>query len=443
MPGSSSVHSYQHEAKTLLKLSWPIALGQMGQNLIGLTDTLMVGQLGSVPLAANSFAFSLFFVFLIFGLGALAPITGLFAKADGEKDFASGGELLRHSLVVSGLISIFLIGCLYLFIPFLHLFGQTPEVLAAAIPFFKIITWSIVPVLIFQSYRQFTDGIGHTRLSMLVMFLGVIINAIGNWFLIPKMGLEGAGWATLITRILMALTMMSIVHLRPLYQSYFAKKWIHRTDRQLLKNLLRLGLPNALTFVFEVATFSGAAFMMGWFGAMPLAAHQVTITVASMSFMIVMGLGVGGTIRVGYERGRKNSDGVRRAGITAIVLGALFMLSSAALITLFRHVLPTFFIADADVIALAAQLFIVVALFQLSDGIQVVAVGALRGLADTRWPSIISFIAYWLIGLPVGYYLAFHAGVGPMGIWWGLFAGLSVSAVLMTWRFLKISTRSE
>lgn len=433
------IKTYQKEAKLLLKLSWPIALGQMGQNLIGLTDTLMIGHLGPLALAANSFAFSLFFIFLIFGLGALAPITGLFAKADGEKDFSSGGELLRHSLIVSGIISVFLISILYALIPWLYLFGQPADVLEAAKPFFEILVWSIIPVLIFQSYRQFTDGIGHTRISMIVMFIGVIANAIGNWLLIPHMGLVGSAWATLITRSTMAIFMLYYVHSHSKYKSYFTKAWIHRTDRQLLKNLIRLGLPNGLTFVFEVAAFSGAAFMMGWLGTLPLAAHQITITVASMSFMTVMGLGIGATIRVGFEQGRKNLEGVRRAGITAILLGAVFMSFSALIFALFKSQIPLFFIKEPAVVELAASFFIVVALFQLSDGIQVVAVGALRGLGDTKWPSIIAFISYWIIGLPSAYYLAFHTSLGAIGIWCGLLIGLSIAAVFLTRRFLKIS----
>lgn len=427
--------NFRHEAKTILKLSWPIALGQMGQNLIGLTDTLMIGPLGPTALAANSFAFSLFFIFLIFGLGSLAPITGLFAKADGQKDFETGGALLKHSLIVSGLISALLIGLLYGLMPYLHIFGQTPEVLSAAKPFFEIITWSIVPVLFFQSYRQFTDGLGHTRVSMLVMYWGVLANAVGNYLLIPRLGLVGAGWATLITRAVMAVTMIFVVHWKSSYRPYLQQPWLRKTDRQLLRNLIRLGIPNGMTFVFEVATFSAAAFMMGWFGAMPLAAHQITITVASMSFMTVMGLGIGATIRVGFEQGRKNQNGVRTAGLTAIGLGAIFMGTTAMLFLLFRQVIPTYFIENKDVIELASTLFIVVAFFQLSDGIQVVAIGALRGLADTRWPSVIAFVAYWILGLPAGYFLAFHAGVGPVGIWWGLFIGLSFAAVLLTWRF--------
>ncbi|MEK2645852.1 MATE family efflux transporter [Bdellovibrio sp. BCCA] len=436
-----------HESKFLAKLAGPIVISQVGQNLITLADTIMVGSLGPLALGASAFAGSVFIVFLIFGLGMLAPLTALFARMQGQENYPYGGVLLRHSIAIALVVSGFVIGLLYILLPNLHLFGQTPEVLKLGSDFFEIIAWSVLPSLIYQTYKQFTDGIGKTKVSMYVMIFGVIFNIAGNYVLIhgyygfPKLGLNGSAWATLMARTLMALAMIFYVHLHPHFKRYLAERWTHRFDRHLLKNIIRLGIPNGLTYLFEVGAFSSAAVMMGWFGATPLAAHQITISLASTSFLITLGVGIAASIRVGYELGRGDYSLARFAGFTAIKLGAAYMSLCALGFFFFRHWFPTFYVSDQDVIAWAAKFFVVVAIFEIFDGIQAVAIGALRGMSDTQWPSIIAFFAYWIMGLPLGYVLAFHLGVGPVGIWIGLLIGLIFASILLTWRFHILSRR--
>ncbi|WP_413584533.1 MATE family efflux transporter [Bdellovibrio sp. HCB274] len=436
-----------HESKLLLKLAGPIIIGQLGQNLIQLADTLMVGALGPVALGASAFAGSVYIVFLIFGLGMLAPMTAMFAHSQGQEDHPRGGVLLGHSLIIAVGIGILITAVLLGLMPHLHLFGQTPEVLKAGTSFYKIIALSILPALIYQAYKQFTDGIGRTKVAMYVMIAGVLFNVVGNWVLIhghwgfPKLGLDGAAWASFIARTLMMVAMVGYVHLHPGFKKYLQNPWIHSFDKQTLKNMIRLGIPNGFTFFFEVGAFASCAVMMGWFGAVPLAAHQIAISLASTSFMVTLGIGIASSIRVGFELGRGDYKMARHAGFTAIVLGGAYMSLCGLGFLILRHWFPTLYVSDPDVIAWAAQFFVVVALFEIFDGVQAVAIGALRGMSDTQWPSVIAFFAYWVMGLPGGYLLAFHLGVGPIGIWIGLLIGLIFASILLTYRFHRLSKR--
>jgi len=436
---------FKVESRKTLKLAGPIVLGQVGQNLITLADTLMVGALGATALAASAFAGSLFVIFLLFGLGTLAPVTALFAKMHGQDDHPQGGVLLRHSLIVALLMSALMIGGLYILKPFLGLFGQTSEILEQGTPFLVIITWSILPSLLYQTYKQLTDGIGQTAVGMWVMALGVILNIFGNYILIyghfgaPAFGLIGAGYSTLFARCVMAVVMMVYVHRSAKLKKYLSLPWMHNLDHHMLRTMMRLGLPNGLIYLFEVGAFSGAAIIMGWFGPLPLAAHQITISVASMTFLFAVGIGIASSIRVGYELGRGDRAAARHAGFTSIYLSLIYMAFMAVAFLILRHWIPTMYVKDAEVIELAATFFIVVAVFQLFDGVQAVAMGALRGYSDTAWPSSMALISYWVIGLPLGYFLAFKTSIGPVGIWIGLAFGLACAATLFTWRFNKIS----
>lgn len=442
-----SQSKFWHEGRLLAKLSGPIIIGQVGQNIITLADTIMVGALGAAALGAAAFAGSVFVVFLIFALGVLAPITALIAKAEGQEDYPRGGVLLHHSVGIALGISIILIGFLYFLLPFLDHLGQTAEVIHLARPFFEIMIWSLLPSMIYQAYKQFTDGIGRTKVGMMVMLFGVVFNVVGNYVLIhgvwvfPELGLNGAAWATLAARTVMALIMIFMVHFHPMFKRYLTERWSHRLDRHLTHSLVRLGLPTGLTYIFEVGAFSSAAIMMGWFGSGPLAAHQITISLASMTFLVTIGVGIAASIRVGYELGRADYAQARFAGFTAIKIGSAYMAVCALLFLALRWHLPRIYVDDIDVITLAAGLFIVVAAFQVFDGIQAIAIGALRGMSDTKTPSVIAFFSYWILGLPLGYFLAFHAGVGPTGIWIGLLVALIFASVLLTIRFHYLSRR--
>lgn len=396
-----------------------------------------------MALGASAFAGSVFVIFLVFGFGVLAPLAPLFAHIEGRGEHAKANELLKNTVLVTCLLGLLLILLLYVLLPFLGYFGQTQEVLQSGRNFYLIITWSLLPALLFQVYRQFTDGIGETKVAMAAMFLGVMLNILGNALLIPWFGLDGAAYSTLITRSLMALTLIIYIHKNPGFKKYLPRKWNFNFHLGTILHTLRLGLPNGLTFFFEVGAFASAAIMMGWFGTLPLAAHQIAISLASTTFLIALGLGIASSIRVGFEAGQGRHREARFAGFVSIRLGFFFMAICALGFYWLRFFLPLLYVHDPEVIHLAASFLGVVALFEVFDGVQAVAVGALRGLADTKWPSVLAFVAYWVLGLPLGYMMAFRWGVGPVAIWWGLLIGLVFISIFLTWRFHLLSRRTQ
>lgn len=407
----------------------------------------MVGRLGADSLAAAGFSGGIFFVFLLFGIGILAPTAALFAQSHGREAHDEGGELLRHSVFATLLISFLLSSALWLTKPLMDFMGQTTEVVFLSHTFMPYLIVSLLPALLYQAYKQFTDGIGKTSVAMYIMLVCIFVNLIGNYVLIngkwglPAMGLEGAGLATLISRCLMAVLMMSYIHYHPEFKKYFAQRWRRALEQGKIRKIFRLGIPNGLTYIFEVGAFTFSSVMMGWLGAVPLAAHQIALNLASISFLVTVGIGIAGSIRVGFEIGQNRKEEARFAGNVAIALGALFMLVSAFVVFGFREHLAQIYTSDAKVLAYAAGLLAVAAAFQFFDGVQAVAVGVLRGLQDTKWPSILAFIAYWIVGLPIGYFLAFHLKWGGQGIWWGLFIGLMLIAIFLTVRFERLSRK--
>lgn len=429
------------ESKKLSKLAGPIIVGQMGQNLIALADTVMLGAIGPVALGAAAFSGSVYIVFFIFGVGVLAPLTALYAKFQGQGQFKEAGRLLKHSHVLTLLIGVITSALLYLVYFNLDLFGQTQEIHQAAQGFFEVMIWTVFPALFYQSYKQFADGIGRTHAGMYTMIFGVLLNVGLNYLLIfgkhgfPELGIMGAAYATLIARWVMAILMALYVHLSPPFRAYLKEGFKMPYAGLILKDISRLGVPNGFTLLFEVSAFASCSILMGWFGAIPLAAHQIALSLASTSFLVTMGIGIAASIRVGYELGARDMAAARFAGFTAIRIGTVYMFFCGLGFYFLRHWLPTLYISDVDVIVLTASFFIVVALFEVFDGVQAVAIGALRGLADTKIPSLIAFVAYWILGIPIGYFLAFHGGVGPVGIWVGLLIGLVVASGLLTFRF--------
>ena len=425
-------------------LAVPIIIGNVGQTLISLTDNMMVGRLGADALGAAGFSGGLFYVFFLFGVGTLAPTAALFAHSHGRHKHLEGAELLRHSILASVLISAILVLLLILGLPLMRHMGQTQEVVELSFGFMNYLIASLFPAMIYQAYKQFTDGIGKTKVGMYVMLCAILLNILGNYVFInghwgfPAMGLNGSGLSTLLSRGLTAVLMMAYVHRHPEFQIYFAQRWWRAVENGTLKKIFRLGLPNGMTYIFEVGAFTLSSVMMGWLGSGPLAAHQIALSLAAVSFLVTVGIGAAGSIRVGFERGQNRMDAARFAGRVAIGLGALYMLFSAVFVYIFREFLASFYTNDPKVLIFAMSFLGVAAAFQFFDGVQAVAVGVLRGLEDTKWPSVLAFIAYWIIGLPTGYYLAFHLGWQGEGIWWGLFVGLAFIAIFLTVRFERL-----
>jgi MATE family multidrug resistance protein len=427
-----------------MRLAIPIIIGNVGQTLISLTDNVMVGRLGADSLGAAGFSGGLFYVFFLFGVGTLAPLAALFAASHGRHEHDEGGELLRHSVGAAVLISAILIGLLWAGKPWMHLMGQDPKVVDLSLSFMSYLIASLLPAMIYQTYKQFTDGIGKAKVGMYVMLFAIAFNVLGNYVFInghfgfPAMGLNGSGLATLLSRMLTAVLMMIYVHRHPEFQKYFARRWWRALENGRLQKIFRLGIPNGLTYIFEVGAFSLSSVMMGWLGAAPLAAHQIALNLASISFLVTVGIGTAGSIRVGASLGQNNRDEARFAGRVAIGLGAIYMLCSALFVFGFRESLAGIYTADPAVLGFAVSFLGVAAAFQFFDGVQAVAVGVLRGLQDTQWPSILALIAYWVLGLPISYYLGFHLKWNGEGIWWGLFVGLAFMAIFLTLRFEKL-----
>ncbi|MGY6557996.1 MAG: MATE family efflux transporter [Nitritalea sp.] len=436
----------QHSSKTFL-LAYPVMLSQLGQVLVGVADSMMVGRLGAEPLAAASLANSIFFVVLMFGIGISMAITPLVAMADGRGRKNRIARLFRHGFVINFGAGIVLLLFILLSSPLLLHLNQPEAVVEMAIPYLAIITFSLLPFMVFQTFKQFTEGLSQTKQAMYITLACNALNVFLNWLLIygnwgaPEMGLNGAGWATLISRVLMALMIAYYVWWSPRYKTYNINFRFQRFSFPMVSKMLQIGIPTGFQFIFEVGAFSTAAIMMGWIGVNALASHQIAINLASISYMMASGLSAAAMVRVGNQLGQRDIPGLRDAGFTVFLMTAAFMSFSAVCLILLREVLPALYIDDQQVIQMSASLLIIAGMFQLSDGVQVVGLGALRGMADVKIPTIVTLIAYWVIGLPLGYFFAFPLGMEEKGVWYGLLTGLSLTACGLLYRFHSLSKR--
>jgi multidrug resistance protein, MATE family len=422
-------------------LAYPVIIGQLGIIMMGVVDSIMVGRLGSIPLAAASLGNSLIFIILIIGIGSSIVVSPLVAILVGANRHSECGVYFRQSLFINVILSFVMIGIILLSVNFVKYLDQPPEVVELAIIYMTIVGLSAIPLMIYQTYKQFIEGFSIMKPAMIIAILANIINAFANWVLIfgkygfPQLGLAGAAWATFSSRVFMALVIMIYVMKNIKFKQYDVSFHFHGLDIPVIKKILSLGLPSGFQYLFEVGAFSLAVIMIGWIGANELAAHQIAINLASISFMAVLGISQASSIRVGNAMGDKNIANVRKAGFTGIILGASIMALAGLTFILLNNFLPTLYIDDKAVISIASRLIIIAALFQLSDGTQAVGIGVLRGLTDVKGPTIITFIAYWLISLPIAYLLAFNFKLGVEGVWIGLLIGLTASALMLTLRF--------
>lgn len=429
--------------KQTVKLAIPVSIGHLGHIMLGIVDSLMIGRIGAVPLAASALVNSLLFLILILGIGMSFAITPLVAikKGEGKKDEC--GIILRQGLLVNIIFSVLLFIVTFFFADLMQFMDQPREVVVLAESYMKILSFSIIPVMIFQTYRQFIEGLGDTKPAMYLNIAANVVNAFGNWLLIygnlgfPRMELDGAGIASLNTRIFLGIAMLLYVVYSKKYKEYDPSLKFHGINIPVIKNVIRVGIPTALQMFFEVGAFSFAAVMVGWIGANALAAHQIALSMATVSFMIILGIAAATTIRVGNYLGAKNYYEVRRAGSVAFMLGISIMSVFGLIFILFSHQLPLLFIDDVNVISISASLLIFAALFQIFDGIQAVGLGILRGMIDVKIPMVMAFVAYWIISIPVGYILGFKFDLGPEGVWVGLSVGLISAAIFFTIRFFK------
>lgn len=433
---------YQEEIKKTFLLALPIVIAQLGVVLMGVTDNIIVGRyIGKIGLGSSGIANSMSFLIASIGMGGLSVVAPLISKAKAERNIPEINRLFRAGIKVSLWFSLILGIVGFVCIYFFEVFQQSPEINAQAPAFMAIIIVSNVFMFVFAAAKQLSDGLSRTYVAMMITVLGLIFNLIFNIILIngylgfPKMGLIGAAISTLITRILMMLALFAYLFNTKTFKKYLHVKYKSLQTNDLVLMIFKIGVPSGLQFFFEIAAFSLAVIMMGWLGENQLAAHQIAINVASTTYMMASGLGIAGGIRVGEGRGLKDVRKIRFSGNVALLLVVIFMTAMMLVILVFNRFLVELYISDNEVIEIAVKLMLVAAVFQLSDGVQVVSLGILRGITDVNIPTWITMFAYWGLSLPLGYLLAFTLEMDAIGIWFGLLAGLTASAVLLTIRF--------
>ncbi len=427
--------------KTTFSLAWPVMIGQLGHVMVGLADSIMIGQLGTAQLAASAFANSIFIIPMVFGMGMAFGLTTPIANADGEGRPDKAGSYLRHGLLINLITATVIFIMIMAFSQFTHLLGQEPEVEELAQPYLLIITSSIFPLILFLTYKQFAEGLSFTRMAMIVSIGANLLNIFFNYLLIygnwglPALGLNGAGYATVLARILMAVFMYLYIFKGRQFKKYLRHYGNIVWTRSFFTDILRVGIPSGSQYIFEVSAFAVAAVIVGQISAEALAAHQIAISLAALSYMMASGLGAAATVRVANQLGKKDIRTMRNAGRVSFGMALLFMAVCGIIFLIGRDFFPSFYTDDTYVMGIASQLLIVAVFFQLSDGTQVVALGALRGMSEVQIPTIITFVAYWGFGLLPAYIMGITYNMGPLGVWYGLALGLTVAATLLYWRF--------
>ena len=448
--------AYTKEFKYNLRLAAPVMMGMLGHTFVSLVDNIMVGQLGTAELAAVSLGNSFMFIAMSLGIGFSTAITPLVAEADGEGNFASGKSAFKHGLFLCTVLGIAMFLLVWFAKPIMYLMKQPQEVVELAMPYLDLVAVSLIPLIIFQAFKQFSDGLSMTRYPMYATLIANIVNVILNYVLIfgkfgfPQMGIIGAAIGTLVSRVIMLVYLWWLLLIKEKSRAYVIQIKLFVLESKVLRKIIGIGLPSALQMFFEVAIFTSAIWLSGILGKNPQAANQIALNLSSMTFMVAMGLSVAATVRVGNQKGLQKFDELRRIAfsffILVIIISSLFalcfMLGNTFLPSLYVNLNnPINYADNMEVISIAAKLMLVAAVFQISDGVQVVVLGALRGLQDVKIPTIITFVSYWIIGFPISYYFGLYTSYKSAGIWLGLLAGLTASAVMLIIRFNFLSKK--
>lgn len=445
-----SIKEYTKEFPYNLKLASPVVLGMLGHTFVAFADNIMVGQLGTAELAAVSLGNSLVLMFMYVGIGFSTAITPLVAEADGAGNKQEAKKVLKHGILMCILLGLGLFGLIMACKPVLYLANQPEEVVKLAVPYLNVVAFSIIPMIIFQAFRQFSEGMSQTRFPMYATILANVLNIVLNYLLIfgtfgfPKLGIIGAAIGTMVSRLVMLGYLYFLLYTKPKYKDFVTNFNFKHLSKKTFNTLVNLGFPSSLQVFFEVAIFTAAIWLSGVLGKNAQAANQIALNLSSMTYMVGVGLGVAAMVRVGNQKGLQRFRDLRRIGKSIFLLTFLIEIVFAILFILGRDGLPTLYLDVGDVqnqadnievIGLAAELLLVAAFFQISDGIQVVVLGALRGIQDVKVPTAITFVAYWLIGFPISYYLGLYTPLKSMGIWIGLLSGLTASGVMLYIRF--------
>jgi MATE family multidrug resistance protein len=428
----------------------------LGHMFVSFADNVMVGQLGAAELAAVSLGNSFFFIAMSLGIGFASAITPIVAEADSAKNSVGVKNALKHGLILCGLLSGILYSLMLLAKPVMRNMDQPLEVVDLAIPYLDIIAISIIPLVIFEALKRFSDGLSNTKHPMYATILANIINVVINYLLIfgsfgfPKLGIIGAGIGTLISRVIMVIFLWIIFTKNKRFKLYVTEIKFKITNIKIFKKITDIGLPSAFQMLFEVGIFTAAIWMSGVLGKNYQAANQIAFNLSAMTFMVGIGLGVAATIRVGNQKGLFDFVALRKIAFSIFLLTVLIEIIFALMFFILKDWLPTLYldtenisktIENSEVILIASKLLLIVALFQIFDGLQVVILGALRGLQDVKIPTLITFIAYWLIGFPICFYLGLYTPLKSIGIWIGLLISLAVSSILLFLRFNYLSKK--
>lgn len=447
---------YTKEFKYNWKLASPVMLGMLGHTFVTFVDNIMVGQLGTAELAAVSLGNSFMFIAMSLGIGFSTAITPLIAEADAEQNFKIGKSYFKHGLFLCTILGVALFLGVYFSKSLMYFMKQPEEVVALAFPYLDLVAASLIPLIIFQGFKQFSDGLSMTKHPMYATLLANVINIALNYILIfgklgmPELGIVGAAYGTLISRVIMVIHLWLLLKKNKNAHHYVSKIKFFVLRKMMLKKVFNLGVPSAMQMFFEVAIFTAAIWLSGLLGKNPQAANQIALNLASMTFMVAMGLSVAAMIRVGNQKGLKRYKELRRIAFSIFLFGFILALCFAIMFLLFHNQLPKIYLDhndtlnaldNSEVLDIASKLLLVAAVFQLSDSIQVMVLGALRGLQDVKIPMLLLFIAYWMLGFPVSWYLGKAEVLGNVGIWIGLLVGLTSAAILLYIRFNYLTKR--
>lgn len=422
-------------------MALPVVLSQVGQVTVSLVDNMMVGHVGTPELAAASFANSVFIIGMVFGMGITYGITPLVGNAFSKGKFKEVAILLKNGMFIHFIAAIVLTSLMFGIYFLLPLLGQPADVLELAKPYYLLLCLSYFPFMLFFSIKQFFEGVGNTKMAMQITLLANGINVIVNYLFIfgkfgfPELGLVGAGIGTLVSRIFMLLLFPVYVIKIPKIKKYFSDARKQVLNYSKIFSILKIGIPIGFQIVVEVIAFAIGAVMMGWLGEIPLAAHQVALGMASFSYMISLGISQANTIRVSHQMGVKDYHAMKMAATASTHLVLVFMIVMGVVFVIGRNYLPLLFTIDPAVVNVAAGLLIIAAIFQVFDGLQVIMLSTLRGMADVKLPMFLTFFAYLVIGIPTSYALAFLFHLGAQGIWYGYLAGLAFASTLFYFRF--------
>ena len=447
---------YTKEFKYNWQLAAPLMLGMLGHTFVSFIDNIMVGQLGTAELAAVSLGNSFMFIAMSLGIGFSTAITPLVAEADAEGDFDKGKSSFKHGLFLCTVLGILLFLVVFFAKPLMYLMKQPIEVVELAIPYLDLVAFSLIPLIIFQGFKQFSDGLTLTKFPMYATILSNLINVVLNYLLIfgkfgfPEMGIVGAAYGTLASRFVMVWYLWYLLKGREKSKEYVTNIKFFVLDKLMLKKIINLGTPSAMQMFFEVAIFTSAIWLSGLLGKNPQAANQIALNLSSMTFMVAMGLSVACMVRVGNQKCLKKYVDLRRIAYSIFLLGVIIAFGFAIMFFLLLDDLPRFYVdlddlknlADnTEVVTIASKLMVAAAIFQISDSIQVVFLGALRGLQDVKIPMVLVFISYWIIGFPISWFFGSEDAYGSFGIWLGLLAGLTSASILLYIRFNYLTKR--